>query len=107
MFLTYSAIALASIPVILDALKNSPHAADVPTAPPSVGGTLFAWVVLLAFAYASPFLGGVRNVMGIIILGIGLYEAWKLTRAVTIRILGPFRVEPAPLEREEVAAETS
>ena len=37
-------------------------------------------------------------VLGIFILGIGLYEAWKLTRALPIPILGPFSIQQgAPL----------
>ena len=100
MFLTYSAIALASLPSIFEAIRHAPPG-DVSSAHPSVGfgAMLMAWGMLLAFAYASPFLGGARNIMGLFIIGIGLYEAWKLTRAIPLQVLGPFPIESsAPAE---------
>jgi hypothetical protein len=36
-----------------------------------------------------PFLSGVQNVVGLIILGIGMYEAWKLNRRLPLVITGP------------------
>lgn len=94
MFLTYSAIALASVPAILEALRHS-HASgsEAARSPVGLGSMLWAWLVLLAFAYASPFLGGAQNIMGLVIIGIGLYEAWKLTRSIPLRVLGPFPIE--------------
>jgi hypothetical protein len=94
MFLTYSAIALASLPAILEAIAHS--SAQHGSQPPSHVGAaavLWAWLVLLGFAYASPFLGGMRSIMGLFIIAIGLYEAWKLTRAVPIEVLGPFSLD--------------
>jgi hypothetical protein len=46
---------------------------------------------LFAHALTAPF-AGKPDVLGLIIIGIGLYEAWKLTRAIPIA--GPFRVTP-------------
>ena len=56
---------------------------------------LWGWAVILGFALASPFLGGMQNFMGLIIIGIGLYEAWKLTRPLPVQVLGPFAIEPS------------
>lgn len=94
LFLTYSAIALASLPAIIDAVRHA-HTGDASAAPSplGLGGLLWGWLVLLAFAYASPFLGGVQNIMGLFIIAIGLYEAWKLTRAVPLQVLGPFPID--------------
>lgn len=95
MFLTYSAIALAALPVILETLRST-HPADSSAAPSvGLGGVLVAWLLLVAIAYAWPFLAGVQNLMGWIIIAIGLYEAWKLTRAVPIEVVGPLSAEPA------------
>jgi hypothetical protein len=99
MFLTYSAIALASLPAIFEAIRHS-HSSGASAAPTHVGlaGMLEAWATLIAFAYASPFLGGMQNIMGLFIIGIGLYEAWKLTRAIPLNVLGPFPIESEPAE---------
>jgi hypothetical protein len=58
--------------------------------------TAFA-VIIFAIAFAAPFLGGLHNVMGIFIIAIGVYEAWKINRRVALTITGPYRVgTPAP-----------
>ncbi len=99
--LTYSAIAFASLPALFAAISEQHHAAQhVAAAQPSLLGYLWAWVLLLSIAFASPFLAGAKNFMGLIIICIGLYEAWKLTRPLPIQVLGPFSVggaAPAPL----------
>ena len=55
-------------------------------------GLLLALAFLFALAFAAPFLAGVQNIMGIIIIFIGLYEAWKINRRVPLVINGPYRV---------------
>jgi hypothetical protein len=54
-----------------------------------------AMVVLVAIVAALPFLGGFENIMGIIIIGIGLYEAWKLNQRVPFELSGPHAVRGA------------
>ena len=52
-------------------------------------------VGLVAFALlvaAIPFLAGVENIIGLLIIGFGLYEAWRLNRYQELTIEGPFRV---------------
>ena len=90
--LTYSAIAFASLPALFDAVSHPHHseAAQATQHAVSIPSFLWACLVLLAIAFASPFLQGTENFMGWIIIGIGLYEAWKFTRAIPIQILGPF-----------------
>ncbi len=79
-FLTYSAIALASLPDIIEASRNSHGGqASIP--------------FLIGIAYELPFLGGMANLIGLFIIAIGLYEAWKLTRALPLNVLGPFPIE--------------
>jgi hypothetical protein len=102
MLLTYSAIALASLPAIFEALRQAPHHAAAAAAP-GPAAMLWAWTLILGIALASPFLGGVRNFMGLIIIAIGLYEAWKLTRAVPVQVLGPFAIETSPPARLPLA----
>jgi len=78
-----------------------PVAAMQPAAAPSpepklpggpLVGVFLALAFLLALAFAAPFLAGVENIMGIIIIFIGLYEAWKINRRVPLVINGPYRV---------------
>lgn len=90
MFLTYASIVSTYVPLILEGSRDH---AD-PTGPALGAGTL---VLAFAIAFAAPFLMGFQNIMGIIIIGIGLYEAWKMNRKVPLAITGPFRVaSPAP-----------
>lgn len=53
------------------------------------GSLVFAVLLIFGLAFASPFLGGASNFMGILIIGIALYEAWKINRRVPLS--GPFR----------------
>lgn len=53
---------------------------------------IFAFVLALAL----PFLGGTKNILGLVIIGIALWEAWKFTRAVKVEFKGPFTVAAAP-----------
>ncbi len=57
------------------------------------GAVVLAFGLVLGLAFAAPFLGGTSNIMGILIIGIGLYEAWKINRRVPLS--GPFRFGPA------------
>lgn len=86
-----------------DADEDSAAAADAGTvteppaaaAEPTVGNMLFAAAVLVLFACAAPFLAGIENIVGIFIIAIGLYEAWKLNRRAEMVVTGPHRLMPA------------
>jgi hypothetical protein len=120
MVLTYVSITSASVPIVLKGIseasresatmvkpsladKDDAIAAVAPTAgaekkapaeKPAAGELLLAVGLVLGLAFAAPFLGGASNIMGIIIIGIGLYEAWKINRRIPLS--GPFRFGPAP-----------
>jgi hypothetical protein len=51
--------------------------------------------VLAGITLVLPFLLGVENLMGLIIIAIGLYEAWKVNRAAPFTVSGPFAVGEA------------
>lgn len=55
----------------------------------SIGGLLIGLGFLLLLACAAPFLAGVQNIMGLVIIGIGMYQAWKLNRRMPLVITGP------------------
>ncbi len=46
---------------------------------------------LFAFALAAPVLGGFQNILGMIIIGIALWQAWKMNRRVDVTFTGPFQ----------------
>jgi hypothetical protein len=90
MFLTYGSIVSAYVPDLVTGLKKMGHG-DA-TSGPGLIGLAVAVVFLLALAFAAPFLGGVQNIMGIVIIGIGVYEAWKLNKPQVLAITGPHQV---------------
>jgi len=46
----------------------------------------------IGLIYALPFLAGFENILGLVIIAIGLYEAWKLNQRAALKIAGPFKV---------------
>jgi hypothetical protein len=59
-------------------------------------GELFLGLAFLfGLALASPFLAGTSNIIGILIIGIALYEAGKMNRRIPVN--GPFRLGPTPV----------
>jgi hypothetical protein len=120
--LTYFGICVQYVPDIIKAIRDQPavqaektsaststtpvQAAaappeSLPAASPAANHTpgvqiLIALGLLLAFAMAAPFLGGFENIIGILIIGFALWEAWKINRRVPMQIEGPFRLAPVP-----------
>lgn len=74
-------------------LPSSQSADDVP----ATGGEIAMAVALaIGVLLALPFLAGFGNVIGWVIIGIALWEAWKVNRPVSLEIKGPFQVAAAP-----------
>jgi hypothetical protein len=115
-FLTYTAIVLTYIPPMMQAIseradkkaaaakaQQPPQPAGAADAPgdagdrprPSVGQLLFALAFLAGFAYAIPILIGFHSPMGLIIVGIALYEAWVINRRIPLIINGPYQIGKA------------
>lgn len=60
-------------------------------APPEQRGVeLFAGIVLTG--YAIPFLGGFENIMGILIIGFGVWRAWQMNREIRLEVTGPHAI---------------
>ena len=114
MCLTYSAIVVTYVPQIIkaatqqraaataDSTRATHDTATPATAPagraaaprrtrPGIGSVLVALVVLFAFALAVPILAGIDNIIGLVIIGFALYEAWKLNKRIELRLTGPYR----------------
>lgn len=50
-----------------------------------------AILALFAFTIALPFLAGFENFIGLIIIGIGVYQAWKINKRQALIIDGPYQ----------------
>ena len=107
MVLTYLSIVTSYLPLIVKEISNDRRAtsaqsrvveqeaaATAPSRPPTIGRALLGIAVLLLFACAVPFLAGIRNIMGLVIIGIGVYEAWKFNRKRVLVITGPHALSP-------------
>lgn len=105
----------APLPAAASSDPAAPRLTPAPAAPPrdarppfNPGRFLLACLMLVGLAYAVPFLAGAANLLGIIIIGIGVHQAWKMTRRVPLAIEGPFhrgagareREAPEPAERD-------
>jgi hypothetical protein len=51
-------------------------------------------ILVWGVALTAPFLAGASNIMGLIIIAIGLYEAWRFNRRVAVS--GPFKLSDVP-----------
>jgi hypothetical protein len=71
----------------------------LPEEPVTAGGAVIALALFAVFVLAIPFLGGFQNIIGILIIGFGLYQAWQINRHKPLEIEGPFKVgkSPAPV----------
>ena len=56
-------------------------------------GTILLGIVgLLVLAAIMPILAGFSNIIGLVIIGIAVFEAWKLNKRVELEISGPYRM---------------
>ncbi len=113
-FLTYSAIVSSYAPFVIQGFKErnatptdsvvAPSTAAAPVADgtskktaPSAGMIVVGLAALLLLFYATPILVGIQSPILLFILGIALYEAWKLNKKAELRITGPYQAgRPAP-----------
>lgn len=108
--LTYLAIVSCYVPYIIEGIRNSQQnqatrAAASPTSqpageaqearPPTRAEIAFFLVVFAGIVLASPFLGGFENIIGWLIIGFALYEAWKINRRVDVTVTGPHSIAQA------------
>jgi uncharacterized protein (DUF983 family) len=91
--LTYAAISLAAIPILLHQILQSPKIHNGTGV--MLGVLIHFWPRLLWYGIASPFLELsqlVQGLLGLFILFIGLRIAWQMTRTRGVAIDGPFPV---------------
>ena len=80
--LTYAAIAFSWVPFLAERQGASLGVLDVVLQTPSI--------------LSLPILIGLERPFSLVILGIGLWEAWKFTAPVPLAISGPFTAVPPP-----------
>lgn len=84
--LTYLSIAASYVPDIARALRSN---ADV-------GDNRIALVIITAVtAVSAPFLGGISNIIGLLIIGFALYQAWVINKPSHVKFNGPYRLAPS------------
>jgi hypothetical protein len=118
--LTYLAIVSTHVPFVLQGWEDdlaahdtSVAGGDAVTAPASeaapvdaelaqlsVRDLLVGVAALLLLVAAIPFLAGVENVVGLMIIAFGLFEAWRLNRYQPVTIEGPFRFGKIPARQD-------
>jgi hypothetical protein len=88
---------ITAAPKTAPAAKTSPQKASVVTVEEkvSLGAFLLAIGAVFAIAAALPFLGGFENIVGLLIIAFGLFEAWKINKRMPMTFTGPFSVAPA------------
>jgi hypothetical protein len=77
MLLTYAAIVSTYVPLIVKSIEGDP----LP----------FAAVVLTALA--MPFLAGMQNLIGLLIIGFAVFQAWAMNKQANPVFAGPFQVK--------------
>ncbi len=91
-FLTYTGIAACVLGRMISSMVNQ----GLP-----IGANL---VVLVVIAFAVPFLGGIKNIMGLVIIGFALLQAWRLNAKLRLPISGPFQVSGGGPSLQEAPA---
>jgi len=72
--------------------ESTSGAVESDTGKVTLGGMIVGFSALLVLAAAIPFLGGFENIIGLLIIGFALYEAWKINRRTPLQISGPYRI---------------
>ena len=72
--------------------------AEVPSgeASATAGGAAIAFVLIVGISLAAPFLQGAENLIGLLIIGFGLWQAWSLNKRNDVAIAGPFDLAASP-----------
>lgn len=84
LFLTYTSIVTNYVPDIVEGMVGEAGTASAA-----------AYIVAFFISYAAPFLMGFQNIIGLLIIAFGLWEAWKINKRGNGVMSGPFSVAPA------------
>jgi hypothetical protein len=105
--LTYLAIVSTYVPQILASFSEPPAIVDAReeaggapayTESDDSGLTAGTAVRVILFAMALPFLAGFDNLIGLLIIGFALWQAWSSNKSAAVPFEGPFQVgAPRPV----------
>jgi hypothetical protein len=93
--LTYTSIVMQYVPDIWQGLAQSQQFAGP--------ARVLALVIAVPLAFAVPFFGLPQNVIGLLIIGFGLMQAWRMNARPQVAFSGPYRVAPVAPPVEETA----
>lgn len=85
---TYLAICTSFIPQIVQAWRESGTAEDLPGA--------LLYIASFVFSLGVPFLSITTAPLGALIMGFGLFQAWRETQRPELIVTGPYAVAPKP-----------
>ena len=79
---------------LVQAGSPTAHATESPARTKHLGpGTVLVGIgALVLLAAMIPIFSGFSNLIGLLIIGIAVFEAWKLNKRVALTITGPYRV---------------
>jgi hypothetical protein len=76
--------------------RPSPNSQQKPSPLKAIRALAILVAVVLGISLAAPFLGGAQNIIGLLIIGFALWEAWKFNRPRSLIITGPYQVGAPP-----------
>lgn len=101
-----------------EASRPDGEAATIPAEDLQQEHSVLFWVFVTGIAFIWPFAGlyfdGLGQIIGLLIVGFAVYEAWKLNKRPTIKITGPFTLRtgtgpaqeaPSPATTQPVSAD--
>jgi hypothetical protein len=94
--ITYVAIVSTYVPFFVEEARKQAQAEEPAVVEPEVemtAGTFFLGLgAIFLFILASPFLAGIQNAIGILIIGFALYQAWRVNAYAPLQVEGPFQI---------------
>jgi len=68
----------------------------------AIAGALFyyGFQVITGINAALPIIAGFSSIISVVLLGVGLMQAWRMNRGVNVTISGPYRIAGLPVAGE-------
>jgi hypothetical protein len=77
---------------------TAPKASKATAEKVGFGTFLIALGAMVLFTAALPIIVGFSSIISVVILGVGLMQAWRMNRAVVINVTGPYRLAGAAMD---------